>query len=459
MADELRRQALGIMNEDPVITPNFDRFAAEGIAMTSAVSSVPICTPFRGMLMTGRFPLSTGLVNNAQAGSSIELRESEVCFGDVLKGNGYQTGYIGKWHLEMPSRNRTEHPIDDPSNPWWDGWTPPGPRRHGFDFWYAYNCDSEHFNPAYWKDSPQKIQVNDWSVKHETDVAIEFLKKHDPNRPFALFLSWNPPHMPYVAPEKYKKLYGGRELPPRPNVQASAKYEQSHLSYFAAVSSCDDSFRRLLVALDELGLAEDTIVVFTADHGEMMGSHGRFGKTVWYEESIGIPFLIRWPGQLKPREERMIFAAYDFMPTLLGLMELPIPDSVEGPCYSRTLLGRSSERPSSAFLASYAGGHGEIRAAGQPSISKWVLAARELRNKGVDWRTLGYRGVRTERYTYVVDRSDDETGFRMLYDNREDPYQLNPITALQPDEVPAMARLEKELRQWLVKLNDPFPLA
>lgn len=455
-ADQFRKQAVGFMNEDPVITSNFDKFAEEGMAFTNAVSSVPICTPFRAMLMTGRYPLTTGMVSNCMPGTDLEMKEDEVCFGDILKANGYSTGYIGKWHLEIPSLNKAKNPPDGAKDSW-DGWTPPGARRHGFDFWYAYNSNSMHFEPNYWKEGPQRIDVRQWSVEHETDVAIDFIRNRPKDRPFALFMSWNPPHNPYVAPEKYKSRYKGKKLTDRPNVKVSKKYEKSHMPYCAAVSSCDDSFGRLLRELDELGLADNTIVVFTSDHGEMMGSHGRFAKSVWYDESIGIPFMIRWPGKIAPRRADFPFAVYDFMPTLLGLMRLPIPDTVEAADYSDLLLGKSDKEPTSAFIASY-GNPGRLLAVGQEP-SQWALAAEEIRKKGIDWRTVGYRGLRTRRYTYVVNRGrEGKNQVRLLYDNEKDPYQLNPIEAVRADENPMMTRLDEELRKWLDRMNDPFPL-
>jgi len=472
--DQFRKQALGFMNQDPVITPNLDKFAREGLVFTNAISSNPICTPFRAMLMTGRHSISTGMVSNCQPGLNQELSAKEICIGDVLKANGYQTAYIGKWHLEMPSLNKAKNPPDEPDDPW-DGWTPPGRRRHGFDFWYAYNTDHEHFKPNYWKDSPKKIEVKQWSVEHETDVAIDFIRNRQKDKPFTLFVSHNPPHGPYIAPEKYKAMYKGKYLPPRPNAKLpNEKFQKSFMPYCAAVSSCDDNFARLLKTLDEEKIADETIIVFTSDHGDMMGSHRRFGKSIWYEESIGIPFIIRWPGHIKPGRENMPFACYDFMPTLLGLMQLPIPKAVEGTDYSKVMLGKSVSKPSSAFIAYYQYPD-NVMAIGQPP-SIWVQQGVNLRKKGIDWRTIGFRGLRTRRYTYVVDRytdgpdgpysaeeitkaiSENRITKRLLYDNQKDPYQLNPIEAVNADENPIMAELDKQLQQWLNKMKDPFPL-
>jgi uncharacterized sulfatase len=153
----------------------------------------------------------------------------------------------------------------------------------------------------------------------------------------------------------------------------------------------------------------------------------------------------------------MPFAVYDFMPTILGLMGLPIPKTVEATDYSLVLLGQKMSKPSSAIIASY-GNPGQLLALGQKP-SKWALAAEKLRQKGLDWRTIGYRGLRTERYTYVVDRGrEGKTLKRLLYDNEKDPYQLNPVQATYAKENQIMARLDKELQHWLNRMSDSFSL-
>jgi arylsulfatase A-like enzyme len=153
----------------------------------------------------------------------------------------------------------------------------------------------------------------------------------------------------------------------------------------------------------------------------------------------------------------MPFAVYDFMPTLLGLMRLPIPNTVEATDYSKLMLGKKTQRPSSAFIASY-GNPARLLAVGQKP-SQWALQAEEIRKKGIDWRTVGYRGLRTKRYTYVVNRGPEGKNLkRLLYDNAKDPYQLNPVETTYANENPIMAKLDSQLQQWLDKMNDPFPL-
>lgn len=457
-ADQWRRQAVGFAGEDPVLTPHIDRFAQESLVFRNALSSTPLCSPHRAALMTGRYPLSTGVYTNCKLGADLMLRPEEIGIGDVLKEAGYQTGYIGKWHLDLPEQNVSDEPESGARH--WDAYTPPGPKRHGFDFWYSYGAYDHHLEPHYWRDTPEMIQVSQWSCEHETDVAIDYMRRLDRDRPFALFLSWNPPHSPFeLVPDKYKEIYRDREVPFRPNVRYDTlqahtgepfeagrdKLEQYMRDYYAAVTGIDEQFGRLLAALEELGLERDTIVVLSSDHGELMGAHGLMAKHSWHEESIGIPCVIRWPDRMAPGTTDVLFNSPDIMPTLLGLAGIAIPDTVEGTDVSGSLLGTEGNRPSSAFLAAVPG-------------RKDVL--EQFARAGLDNKQYGWRGVRTERYTYVVNRgySPGEGTERLLYDNDADPYQLNPERLSSAAESPVAARLEEELRKYLQSTQDPFVL-
>jgi len=461
-ADEWRRQAAGFMGEDPVLTPCIDRFAEQTVVFTEAISSYPLCTPHRAALLTGRHAAATGVVTNCMPGCPIALGEHEVCIGDVLRSAGYATGYIGKWHLDEPSVNHSPAPADEATD--WDGFTPPGPRRHGCDFWYAYNCDHDHLASHYWRDSPTPIRVHQWSPEHETDVAIDFIRRRaaGPARPFALFVSWNPPHMAEglsfnALPEKYRAIYRSRPTPARANVRlddtpdvarfrayhrgqpwehhGAALAEHARPDYFAAVTGLNENFARLLACLDDQGLTDNTILVLSSDHGEMMGSHNLMYKHVWFEESIGIPLLVRWPAALRPRRDDLLLGSADHMPTLLGLAGLPIPPAVQGADYSPALHGHPMPRPDQVVICQY----------------PWSL--------GVDWRTAGWRGLRTARHTYVVDRGHaGGEPMRFLHDNLRDPLQMAPAIAALASEHPLMADLDRRLRAQLASIGDPFPL-
>lgn len=454
-ADQWRRDAVGFAGKDPVKTPNMDSFARSGVYCTDAISTFPLCSPHRASLLTGKHPLSTGVFTNCKTGLSMGLKEEETCIGDVLKSCGYHTGYIGKWHLDEPDRNKSDQPESGAKN--WDAFTPPGPRRHGFDFWYSYGACDQHLSPHYWADTPKQIQAHTWSPEHETDVAIDYLKKQKSEEPFALFISWNPPHSPYdQVPDKYLDLYRDEDIPLKENVDLTnihhhtyepAGYSKEELiqitkEYYAAVSGLDDQFGRLIQTLKDQGLYDDTIIVLSADHGDMMGSHGLMAKHVWYEESIGIPLILGGAG-LQPSVCHTLIGSPDFMPTLLGLLNLPIPETVEGTDCSEDISGNPVHKDNICYLAAC------------PGRDIFLKAFEEAGKSPLDF---GWRGIRTSRYVYIVEAGYDTTPHvsRLLYDLQEDPLEMNPVSVGRPSNHPAAMELEEKLIEWLKQQKDGF---
>ncbi|MHC4166625.1 MAG: sulfatase family protein [Planctomycetota bacterium] len=444
--DQMRAQAMGFMNEDPVITPNLDRFARESLVLPSAVSNYPVCSPYRAMLMTGRWPHSNGVLSNCNSGSApygVELRESDRCWSDVLKDRGYSLGYIGKWHLDAPYRPyvKCENNSDKFA---WNEWCSPN-RRHGFDFWYAYGTYDYHLTPMYWATDSRReapIRVKQWGPEHEADLASKYLsnaggKYRDASKPFALVVSMNPPHTPYqLVPQKYLDAYAGKtpeDLINRANVNLEGdtpggKLARRHMkNYFAMVTGVDDQFGRILKAIEDRGLKDNTIVVFTSDHGNCMGSHEQPTKNVHYEESMRIPFLIRWPGRIKVRHDDLLLSTPDICPTLLDLMGFAgdIPKETDGISHASLFLTGRGKRPKS-------------------QLYMWVPVGKP------GW---GRRGVRTHRYTLMIDKMPDKPIKHVLHDNVNDPYQLKNIADAKPVVV---EKLTAELRALLRKNNDPW---
>ena len=146
-ADQWRAGAMGYANEDPVLTPLMDRFCSESTYCDHTFSTFPVCSPHRASLMT-----------NCKRGLPLRLGDDEICVGQVLKEAGYDTAYIGKWHLDEPEQNHCEEPKSGARD--WDAYTPPGVRRHGFDYWYSYGTYDMHLSPHYWQDTDEMIKVN-----------------------------------------------------------------------------------------------------------------------------------------------------------------------------------------------------------------------------------------------------------------------------------------------------------
>jgi uncharacterized sulfatase len=466
-ADQWRRHAVGCMGEDPVSTPRIDRLASEGTLFENAVTCNPICTPSRAALITGRQPFSLGLMRNW-----LRLPVGEATIAKAAKAHGYDTGYIGKWHLD-------EWDGDPRFGDALDALTPAGERRMGFDFWHANGCDHRHFEWRYATTDDRVVSGTGWQMDHETDVAIDYLRnthgERDPEKAFCLFLSWSPPHdlhrgsryvngngRQYVAPERYEAPYCRADLPVRANAQHDL-YRKHAPGYFGAVSALDDAVGRVLDALAELGLADDTIVALSADHGELLGSHRCMIKDIWYEESIGIPFILRWPGRVPAgRREPTLLGVPDVMPSLLGLMGCEVPAGRHGEDLSGLMLGHVPGGERRVFLS--------FDGASPFGLTRWDAFA----NEGVD---RSWRGVRTSRYTYVAlsrEKYGDARRFRqplpegareILFDLENDPLQINPIYRGQaehhvldrgPDYDAVMDGLHRELAAWLRGLGDPF---
>lgn len=461
--DQFRNQALAFWNEegyaehvgwkaDPVKTPRLDEFADEAVVFSRAMSNCPLSSPYRGIFLTGMYPERNGITLNCMAERpESSLREDAICISDVLSEQGYSCGYIGKLHADHPTPNDPANPGQYVSDrrPEWDAYTP-AERRHGFSYWYSYGTFDEHKNPHYWDTDGVRHDPKVWSVGHETDKAIEFLRNENGEReegaPFFLTIAYNPPHSPYESlddcmAEDYA-LYedmGYPELYVRENADTTLSKAPAARYYFANVTGVDREFGRLLDALEELGLDDNTIVVFTSDHGETMCSQGTEDpKNSIYTESFNVPFMIRYPEKIRPRVDSTLFSSVDIMPTLLSMAGLKdeIPSTVEGRDISPVILENGEEC----------------------NIPESALYIRNLNGpKGEDGMVKGFfpvaRGIKTSRYTFEISIKRDKTLDNVtIFDDLEDPYQLSPINYREAPEL--FASLLEQLESKLEEAND-----
>jgi arylsulfatase A-like enzyme len=398
------------------------------------------------MLMTGKYPHANGILQNCNSRSTpygIELRESARCWSDILNEKGYTLGYIGKWHLDAPRKPYVKC-YNNEGEVAWNEWCPPE-RRHGFDFWYAYGTYDRHMRPMYWRKDADRAgahYVDQWGPEHEADLAIAYIKNQDgayrdADRPFALVVSMNPPHMPYdQLPQKYVDMYNHidtESLCNRPNIPPKGSrwgdYYRKHIrNYLAMTTGVDGQFGRILKVLQECGLADDTIVVFTSDHGNCLGIHDQISKNNPFEESMRIPLMVRLPGKINPRHDDLLISAPDMYPTLLALLGFAsdIPKDVEGTSFARLFQSGRGNRPASQLYMNV-----------PQSRPAW-----------------GSRGVRTHRYTLIEERMPNRPSRIVLYDREDDPYQLMNIADQVPDIVEQLRT--QELISWLEKTHDPW---
>lgn len=447
-ADQWRYHAMGCVHADQAVTPNMDDFARESLCFENAYSTFPLCTPHRGSLMTGKYPFSLGLWTNCKTGleEKLMLKPQEICIGNVLQDAGYETAYIGKWHLDAAEQNFTSHPESGAIN--WDAYTPPGERRQGFDYWLSYGACDDHLNPHYWADSPRQICPGKWSAEYETDKALEYLDKHrSGENPFALFVSYNPPHLPYeLVPDCYYERFRDLEITWRPNVPAEKRTPEMETiarQYFAAVYGIDEQFGRILKYLRENEMEENTLVVLSADHGEMLGSHGLMSKNVWYEESIHIPLLMRQKNRVKPGKSDVLFASPDHMPTLLELLGQQVPDTCQGISHSASVLGMEETELEHMFICSY------------PGAPESVSAFESL---GQTHKAHGWRGIKTRENTYVITNGymPEDKQAEYLYDDKNDPWQLQPRVIERNCQDAEILKFRELLKEYLAMLGDPF---
>jgi arylsulfatase A-like enzyme len=408
-----------------VQAPTLARLKKEGVTFRNCISNYPVCSPYRAMLLTGRWPYQTGIIDNG-----LQLRSDETSLARVFAGAGYRTGYIGKWHLSASDEG--------------GGFIPPGPRRQGFDDWHVWSRTNSHFDTSFTfdPDTGAKIQPKGYNATLMTDQAVEFIRNYR-DRPWMLMMSWNPPHTNYGdAPAEYLSRYDPAALRLRPNVPEESttgpqkfsreRVRQSLRGYYAHLSALDAELARLLSLLDQTGQAGNTMVVYSTDHGDMLGSHGFYGKRLPWEESCNVPFFVRYPGVVPAgREAQALFSAIDIYPTLCGLAGLKVPPQRAGRDLSGAVRGDAMTTPESVFL---------------------MHIQKDNASGGQNNPAPLFRGVRTARHTYAV--ADD--GAWCLYDNLEDPYQLRNLLDL-PQGTKLAQDLDELVLEWLKKAGDPFP--
>lgn len=413
-ADQWRAQATPWGGDPNVQTPSLARLASGSVNFVNAVSGCPVCTPYRASLMTGQTPLTNGVFMN-----DVQLPGDATSIAEVLGGAGYDTGYIGKWHLDGHGRS---------------SFIPPE-RRQGWEYWKALECTHNYNNSAYYADGNEKLFWEGYDAIAQTRDAQQYIRDHaEGEEPFVLFMSWGPPHAPYeTAPEKYRQRFRPEDLVLRPNVPAEAeeKARKDLAGYYAHMAALDDCLAGLDRTLAETGLSENTIFVFTSDHGDMLGCQGRWKKQWPYEESIRVPFLVRYPAALgrEGRELEAPLNAHDIMPTLLGLCGVAVPQGVEGLDYSGYIQGGPNPGDGAAII-----------------MCPQPFGQVTRKNGGRE-----YRGIVDGRYTYV--RSLD--GPWLLFDNKDDPYQLKNLCD-DPSMAEIQARLEAHLNRRLGERNDEF---
>jgi len=418
--DQLRAQALSLYGETNIDTPVFDALLRESVHFERTYAANPVCAPSRASLLTGLYPTAHQVNENGD-----RLPEGTHTLATQLQRAGYHTGYIGKWHLDGNDK---------------PGFVPPS-RRHGFEWWAAYNSGHKYRNAVYFRDKPEALYptpVDRFEPELQVDLAFEFLEQaHERTDPWFLMMSFGPPHPPGSTPikdwgldipQRWLEAVNPAQLSFNPNVpkgihepytnkKGNLSYPgaRHHLhGYYAAVLALQHAIERLLKGLHDRGLDGETLVVLASDHGEMGGAHGQFKKGMPYEEALRVPLCFRWPGHLQPRSIRAPTSLVDVAPTLASLAGAPF-EQHQGFDLCETLYS------------------GEV-------VRKGGVLALGRVGRPDEWAA-----IRGPRYLYA-EFEDQRPKTRWLFDNQSDPFQLHNLAG-DPATRATQRRLARELKK------------
>lgn len=397
-----------------VEAPNLEKLRSEGMEMTRVYSVNPQCSPARASIITGLYSTTHGLYWN----DSYSLDPDTNSVAKELKKEGYETGYIGKWHMERGHVKNV--PVEN---------------RQGFDWWAGFNAGHNYWNSTYYlNDDPNPRVDTGYEVDYQSDYAAEFIRENKDNK-FALQISIGAPHTPHYpggaySDERFQNLdIEQTNVANRPNVPKEqyekAKYQNA--GYNVHVKLLDQAVGKIMDSIEESGIEDNTILIFTADHGEMMGAHGLYGKGCPFEESVSIPFLIKYPKAIpKNSKTDILMSQVDFAPTLLSFAGICPPLTMQGMDYSKSL---TLNTPTPVTDVVYSQGQ--------------LTQPRE------------YRQVITKDYTLVC-RADAQDNYIMKPEylfSYQDKYQMNNLLD-KPEYADVQSRMYRLMTEKATEIGD-----
>ena len=401
-------------------TPNMDRIAAEGVRFRNAFVVNSLCAPSRAVFLTGRYNHFNGIASNFRP-----FPVTNVTHAMLLRAAGYTTAYVGKWHMG----NQRERP--------------------GFDHHYTFTGHARYVDPMFivdGKDMPTKGWIDDLS----TDYAIEFLRQQkDAAKPWSLVVGFKSPHGPFEPPARAKDRFAGELARVVPNLNSPVPYLGGvpgraaraaepggkvpvNLNYFRCISAVDDCVGRLLDTLEELGFARNTIVVYTSDNGFYLGEHGLGDKRSAYDESLRIPFLVRYPALgdgARGRTVDEMVLNLDLAQTFLDFAGVSAPLAMQGRSFRPLLEGRKVEWRQSWFYEYFA----------EAQKGSRIPDVTAIRTTGA--KLIKYPG------------HDDWTE---LFDLKADPYETKNLFG-EPSQVTLRRRMEAEHERLLKEVGYRVP--
>jgi arylsulfatase A-like enzyme len=424
--DQQRWDTTGVHGNPLGLTPNFDRMALHGTHLYNAFTPQPVCAPARSCFQTGQYATTTGVWRNLLA-----LKEDAVTLATCFGKAGYDTGYIGKWHL-----GGVEPGIFD----WKEQQPVPKSRRGGYEYWLGADLPeftSDEYHTVLFDNDNNPVRLHGYRVDAYTDAAIRFITKEGRNRPFFLFLSFLEPHHQnhrdaFAAPDGYADPYVGAWMPP--DLQALGGTAAAHLpGYYGMVRKLDEAFGRILDVLKSMDILDNTIVMFTSDHGNHFRTRNAEYKRSCHESSIRIPAAIQGPGFDGGGRVSALTSIIDFAPTLLDAAGLTVPSTMQGRSLMPIIRRQTNQWPEDVLI----------------QISEDTVG-RALRTKR--WK-YGVTATHLDGTKYSTSDRYEET---FLYDLQSDPYELvNLINFSSHDAV--RASLRKRLLKRIVESGENAP--
>jgi len=461
IADQQRADTVGFSGKTACRTPNLDRLARQGIAFAHALTPCPLCAPARAAIFTGQYPHQVDMLRN-----DTSLRAAPT-LTDRLRGRGYHTAYAGKWHLDaqtppyLLAHSAAHDKTVSALAQWFD--RSAGESVQEYTAWCARNGlpDGWAFNDLALRTTRQPAMsipktgvlqmgadqtIDGWITEH----ALRLLSERPRGRPFFLVCGFQGPHPPFKIPEPYYSRYDPRDIPEPPNFYPAphkpranttsyyhqlwldhgehwAAWQKSVAVYWGFVTLLDEQVGRLVSALERENVLDDTLVIFTSDHGEMLGQHGLWHKMMPYEEAVRVPLVMRYPRRIAAgaRSDALV-SLVDLAPTLLSVAGEPIPDEMTGIDLSPAFGNRRE-------------------------FQREPYRFSEHQPLGAWHNTVAWRMVVDPRWKYVWNQGD----LGELYDLESDPFELrNRID--EPGLQSQRAHLRSVLREWMAQTVDPL---
>ena len=448
MSDDHAAHAMSCYGSRINHTPNLDRIAAEGMRLDACLCTNSICAPSRASILTGTYSHVNGVLTLNEG-----LDGRQTTFPQLLRAAGYQTAIVGKWHLGHGG-------VYDPT---------------GFDYWNVLPGQGLYHNPELFEMGERK-RFPGYATDLITDFGLRWLEARDPHRPFCLLVHHKAPHRPWQPDEAHAALYEDADIPipetfdddytgraraaraarmtvehnlterdvkgaPPEGLSPAARkrwlYQRYIKDYLRCIASIDDNVGRLLAYLDANGLTENTVVVYTSDQGFFLGDHGWYDKRFFYEESLRMPFVVRYPREIVPAStDARIVLNVDFAPLFLDYAGLPVPPQMQGRSF-RSLLGGDA-----------------------PPDWRSTMYYRYFMHCDNAHNIYAHYGVRTDRHKliYYYETLPDPPEWE-LFDLQHDPHELRSVYA-DPAYAGVREALTAELHRLRVALGDttnPWP--